>query len=83
MAEVPLTSEQIAKAEGLILARMQQGPFTFGALWKATDRALDLPTNQTTYRVADRLIQRERRAGRITQGPVRGDWSPSPTTGGM
>lgn len=64
-------------AEQAILARMQEGPFKYVDLHRLGDRILASPDkNISTYRLADKLIQRERKAGRIVQGDKRGDWLP-------
>ncbi len=52
-----------------MLARMQEGPFTFSELWKPFEK--DAAGEPPEYREADRLIQRERKAGRIVALPGR------------
>jgi len=51
--------ERKAAAEKKMLERMRQGQFRFSDLW------MMFGANSPEYREADRLIQRERRAGRI------------------
>lgn len=67
-----LSAENRAKAEALILAKMRAGNFTFQSLWSSVESE----TGLDVYRLADRLIQRERKAGRIRQLPGRKGWEP-------
>lgn len=62
-------SKATAETEVWMLARMrQEATFTFRDLWSRY--GLSSPE----YRQADRLIQRERCAGRIVQTAKRGVW---------
>lgn len=53
------TSEQKQKSEAEILVRMRQSQFKFSDLW------MPYGADAPEYRQADRLIQRERKAGNI------------------
>lgn len=64
-----------AKAEATILRRMREGPFRFVDLVVLADKEQGVGYDHSFYRLADRLIQRERKAGRITQAS-RGNWLP-------
>lgn len=78
MAEKPLTKEQMERGEALIIAKMREGKFTFASLWNHADRELGIGGERepSTYRLADRLIQRERKAGRIRLLAGRAGWEP-------
>lgn len=62
-------SESKAVAEKAMLDRMNVGPFTFLEIYAAGNLACGFAAgDQSTfcYRLADRLMQRERKAGRIS-----------------
>ena len=58
--------------ERAMMERVENGPFpfTFRDLWKLGDQ---FAGDEVSYRWADQLIQRERKAGRIVQA-ARGKW---------
>jgi hypothetical protein len=60
-----MTEAEKARAEAAILAVMTQPEFTFFDCHAAGTRAAGVEA----YRLADRLLQRERRAGRIETLP--------------
>lgn len=59
---------------------MQEGPFTFGALWAHGNRAggwAAIDSDSPCYRLADRMIQKARKAKQIE---LRKDRAWHPTT---
>jgi hypothetical protein len=70
-----MAKQTVEEVEHVMLARMRAtATFTFSDLWTSFSE------NESCdeYRVADRLIQRERRAGRIVQASKRGVWKLAP-----
>lgn len=70
--------DKAAIAEAAILKRMEEGPFPFKFhdLYRVGNLAVGderMMSGGFAYRIADRLIQRERKAGRIVQ-TKRGQW---------
>lgn len=65
----------LARAEAAMLQHIASNEtFTFRQLWSAGDRSIGADSG-TAYRWADRLIQRERKAGRIEETGKRGVWA--------
>lgn len=60
-----MTEEQVTTPNEWMLAFMKRGRFTFADLHLHASR--EIGHNKEFYRLADRLIQRERKAGRIRQ----------------
>lgn len=56
---MPADKGAVSESEAWMLERMKSGEFRFSDLW------MRFGAQSPEYRMADRLIQRERKAGRI------------------